>query len=157
MLHCAFELRETIQSFQRRLLPFRDREAGYSVKEDRITDDDCDEVLKYLKLLVEFVDATKHLEATQRRRIMLGLEARFGKCFCGLVSWRIRLIKRSSPCRTSWRWSRPTSRSLKLRKEKLNYYWAIMMYDTPYYYAAVGLHPNLELAWFQKHCKKCTS
>lgn len=64
MLHCAFELRETIQSFQRRLLPSRDREAGYSVKEDRITDDDCDEVLQYLKLLVEFVDATKHLKAT---------------------------------------------------------------------------------------------
>ena len=62
MLHRAFELRGAIQSFQCRLLSFRDHEAGYSVKKVRVTDNDWDKVLQHLKLLVELVDATKHLE-----------------------------------------------------------------------------------------------
>lgn len=41
--------------------------------------------------------------------------------------------------------------SVKLEKEKSEAYWLKMTDGTPYYYAAVILHPNLQLAWFRKH------
>lgn len=43
----------------------RDKDSGYSVKEDKITDNGWDEALHYLQLLVDFVDATKHLAGTE--------------------------------------------------------------------------------------------
>lgn len=43
---------------------------------------------------------------------------------------------------------------LLLGKEQLENYWAMMADNTPYYYAAMVLHPNLQLAWFKKHWKK---
>lgn len=33
-------------------------------------------------------------------------------------------------------------------KGRLDKYWDILMTETPYYYAAVVLHPNKKLAWF---------
>ena len=32
---------------------------------------------------------------------------------------------------------------------KLDEYWDILMRETPFYYAAVVLHPNKKLAWFR--------
>ena len=44
--------------------------------------------------------------------------------------------------------------SLLLGKEKLEVYCLKMTEDTPYYYAAVNLHPNMKLGWFKQHWAK---
>lgn len=62
MLYRAFELKDAITKFQKSQQEVRDRNSGYSAKEDKITDDNWDEVLQFLRLLLDFVDATKHLE-----------------------------------------------------------------------------------------------
>ena len=38
---------------------------------------------------------------------------------------------------------------LQFGKEKLDEYWYKLIHQTPYYYAAVILHPGLQLAWIE--------
>lgn len=43
--------------------------------------------------------------------------------------------------------------ALAFGKEKMGEYWSKLIFETPYYYASIILHPDHGVAWFEKHWK----
>ena len=154
MLHRAFELKNAFTKFQKSQQGVRDVGSEYLAKENRLMDDDWDDFFQYLQLLVDFVDATKLLKENGDWDY-LGTRSLLWKVFSwiNILSAKMEKVLSAMPDEVE---SEPSyfKESLLLVKDQFDKYWTMMTDDTPYYYAAVVLHPNLQLAWFKKHWKK---
>lgn len=63
LLRRAVELKGAMEKLYKcQIIPFNERDERYWMREDKTKPEDWNEVLRYLSVLNEFVDATKYLE-----------------------------------------------------------------------------------------------
>ncbi len=152
MLLRALMLQSAIEKFQRRpLKEGRDRDGAYSPIDDKITAEDWNEVRSYLRLLRHFVEATSHLEGNAETEGFQGTRGAIYEVFIWMQTmWTqldralARLPVEDSRLRVSFEYG----------KEKLDEYWKLMVYDTPWYIASIILHPDLKMEWFETHWQR---
>lgn len=153
MMYRAFELREYIDKFQQ-LQPMSDSDNDcYMATLDRIRRADWEEIKLYLRLLRNFVEATAHLEGNADHE---GSEGSRGSLW-EVLPWMQAMYDEVTKAITKQERAEadtPFLSSLKLGREKLDEYFSKLINDTSYYYAAVVLHPDYQLAWFQDHWRK---
>lgn len=151
MLYRAIQLQTPIQRFQNRVPDASTRDLCYSPSQDKITADDWEDVREYLRLLGPFVEATRHLEGNAEHGEGQGLRGSLWEVFIWLQLLYTKVEKRLERLKKE-----PDSQfktSLKFGKEKMDEYWSKMIYETPYYYASIILHPDHGIAWFERHWK----
>ena len=151
MLYRAIQLQTPIERFQYRPPDVNTRDLCYSPSQDRITADDWENVREYLRLLGPFVEATKHLEGNAEHDGDEGVRGSIWEVFIWLQTLYTKVEKRLEKLKKE-----PESQfktSLKFGKEKMDEYWSKLIYETPYYYTSIILHPNHGVTWFEKHWK----
>lgn len=140
MLYRAIQLQTPIERFQSRPPDVSTRDLCYSPSQDRITADDRENVREYLRLLGPFVEATKHLESNAEHDGDEGVRGSIWEVFIWLQMLYTKVEKRLERLKKE-----PESQfktSLKFGKEKMDEYWSKLIYETPYHYASIILHPR---------------
>lgn len=151
MLYRAVQLQTPIERFQERPLDDDAKEVSYSALDDQINADDWREIRQYLTLLGPFVEATHHLEGNAEHEGDEGLRGSIWEVFIWMQTLYSKVTKRLDKLPKSPK--TPFRTALEFGKEKMDEYWTKMIYQTPYYYASIILHPDHGVAWFDKHWK----
>lgn len=155
MLERALELQRAIDLFQRYYKPTQKEkeEAPYSITADAVTDEDWTEVRRFLKLLRRFVTATIHLQGNSEDEGFEGARGSLWEVFTWMDLLSVKLDRAIETSVDEPEDSHFRSAVL-CGKQKIDEYWDRMSVETPFYFAATILHPNLKLAWFKDHWRK---
>ena len=151
MLVRFYELRDTIECFLHKHKPPND-ESAFSLAEDTLTDNDWLEVKQLIDLLTPFENITKLLQGNATRT---GSEGAFGSLWEVLPALQVlfeHLNAAEAKCSTS-----SIKLGIQFGLEKMNDYWAKLIFSTDHYIAATTLHPSLNIAWFDDHWRQFPS
>lgn len=149
MLKRAKLHRRAIELFQKDHNELEDDEdSGYSVREDRLTKDDWEEIDRFLVILEPITFATKYLEGNPGVSEFGSLWAIFPAL--NMLSEQLDLAINNTK-------DEPESyfkSGILMGKQKLDQYWDKVTTETPFYFAATVLHPSLKQAYFQDKWRK---
>ena len=147
MLLRALKLHEAIELFQLGPKPTRKEQDGaYSTIEDCITDDDCNEVRQYLKLLLPFIKVINQLQGNGEED---GFEAIRGSLWEVFLWLQVLYVQLNDALRQiSENEDSHYEMSVKYGKEKLDQYFGMLMMGQ-HILRCSCLHPAYRMAWLK--------
>lgn len=145
MLLRAYKLRCAIKLYQLPYKPSRNkRSSPYSVTDDKITAADWDVVKQYIRLLQPYVASTKQLQGNAEDE---GLEGTHGSLWEVFMYFQVLgTVLDKAVAEQVAEDDSHIKVAIMYGKGELDEYRDILMSETPYYYAAVVLHPFKKLA-----------
>lgn len=124
--------------------------AAYNVIEDRLSDEDWDEIMELKDVLKPFKEATKRLEGA-------GDEGSYGSLWESLLCLEtIMTCLEDKKQQLSVQPNTHLKACVNMAWKKVNTYYK-RSDETPAYRVAVALHPCLRFAWFKKHWREFTA
>ena len=154
MLRRFNDLRRAIRLFLQDHQPDQN-EKFFDIIKDSLISDDWKEIELFIDLLKPFEYLTRKLQGNFKHEGSEGSHECIYETIPSLQRLFVHLEKKIEAVPQYA--SNYYQECLLLGKEKLDHYWDIIIYQTPFYIAAAMVHPSLNLAWFKNKWQKYQS
>ena len=148
----AVKLKKAIQKYCLSWRPPANEKNGYDLRQDFLTDSDWKLIEQLVKLLKPFMKMTKRMEGDANAS---GVEGSYGALWESIISLD---TLHKHLLRAEQKLKNEDDSFLKsgitMTIQKVNKYFDKFKTESPYYFAAVILHPSLKRAWFADKWRK---
>ena len=146
MVECFWKLKKAIRLFLQDHQP-EWNEKFFDLLKDSLNTDDWMEIDLFIDLLKPFEYLTRKLQGNSQHKNCKGSHGMIYEVISSLQRLFVHLDKKlqNIPQHASGYYQE----CLLLGKEKLDHYWKIVLYQGPYYAAAVIVHSTLNFTWFK--------